>query len=366
MQATFSSAPATLVESITTLPSLAILFFIALSPLFTNKIGYRKTALLGLGTSFVAGVLPFFASNIWMVLICRLFFGAGIGLLNPMAASISSYFYKGNERAQMLGLSGTMSNLASALLTMLAGLLLTISWRTSFLSYFVLLLIFLLVWAVLPEMDLHDGKKHDSFWSQFKKLNKRIYVFFGYYFVIQLMLEGMIIKYSSLVTSKGMGSAAKATFIMSFMSIAGMIVGIVFAPVFKVLNNALLPILIVVMSAGLFGLSMTNSFVWSGIFLITVTAPFTFAPAFLFYQIAEVAPKPMVNFCNSTILIFCNISVFLTPYIFGSIATITKNSSPSSAMFVAGVIGLVMLVVVLIIMKIAPVAPTNSLNDNNE
>ncbi|WP_318764905.1 MFS transporter [Lactiplantibacillus carotarum] len=260
VKAEFSNAPTALVESITTLPSLAILLFIALSPLFTNRLGYKKTALIGLAVSFIAGILPFIATNIWMVLICRLFFGAGIGLLNPMAASIVSYFYTGNERAQMLGLSGTVSSLASTLLTMLASVLLAINWRTSFLSYFVLLAIFFLVMAILPEMDIQTNTQHDSFWGQLKKLNKRIYLLFAYYFVVQLMLEGMIIKYSLLVTGKGLGTAAQASFVMSFMSIAGMIVGIIFAPVFKVLKNWLFPILIAAMSISLFGLAFTNSF----------------------------------------------------------------------------------------------------------
>ncbi|WP_318764906.1 hypothetical protein [Lactiplantibacillus carotarum] len=80
----------------------------------------------------------------------------------------------------------------------------------------------------------------------------------------------------------------------------------------------------------------------------------------MFYQIAEIAPKSMVNFCNSAILIFCNVSVFLTPYIFSGIAAITGNESPSAAMVAAGVIGLILLAFVLIIMKVDPINKTIS------
>ncbi|KRM12616.1 MFS transporter [Paucilactobacillus suebicus] len=354
VEADFSNVPSSLVESISTLPSLAILIFIALSPLLTGKLGYKKVALIGLAISFIAGVMPFFATNIYMVLVCRFFFGAGIGLLNPMAFSIVSYFYVGNERAQMLGLIGTVSSLSSTLLTMLAGVLLKISWRASFLSYSIILIIFFLVMIILPEMDISSNTSNESIWTRLGKLSKRVYLFFAYYAVLQLMLEGMIVKYGLLITGKGFGSATSASFVMSFMSITGMIVGIIFAPVFKVLKNSLLPIAIAAMSAALIGMSFTNSLMVSAILLIIVTAAFTFAPAFLYYQIAEVAPKSLVNFCNSVMLIFVNVSVFLTPYIYSGIAKISGNASPSAALVAAGVIGIVLLILVLAVMKFAP------------
>lgn len=355
LKAEFTTAPSSLVESISTLPSLAILIFIALSPILTAKLGYKRTALLGLAISFVAGILPFFATNIYYVLVCRFFFGAGIGLLNPMAFSIVSYFYVGDERAQMLGLIGTVSSLASTLLTMLAGALLKISWRASFLSYSIILIIFFIVMLVLPEMDIKTEKSEQSVIARLKLLNKRVFLFFMYYFVLQLMLEGMIVKYGLLVTGKGYGTAPNATFIMSFMSIAGMIIGIVFGPVFKVLRNSLLPIAVLVMSIALIGLAVTNNLLISGILLIIVTAAFTFAPAFLYYQIAEIAPKSLVNFCNSVMLIFVNISVFCTPYIYEGIANITGHTSPASALVVAGIIGLVLFIFILVVMKISPI-----------
>jgi len=355
LKAEFTTAPSSLVESISTLPSLAILLFIALSPILTAKLGYKRTALLGLAISFIAGVLPFFATNIYMVLLCRFVFGAGIGLLNPMAFSIVSYFYVGNERAQMLGLIGTVSSLASTLLTILAGALMKISWRASFLSYSIILVILFIVMIILPEMDIQSEKSTESVTSRLKQLNKRVFLFFMYYFVLQLMLEGMIVKYGLLVTGKGYGTAPNAMFIMSFMSIAGMIVGIVFGPVFKVLKNALLPIAVAVMSVALIGLAITNSLLVSGVLLIVVTAAFTFAPSFLYYQIAEIAPKSLVNFCNSVMLIFVNISVFCTLYIYGGIAKLIGNATPEAAMMVAGVIGLILFVIISVVMKFFPV-----------
>jgi len=102
-------------------------------------------------------------------------------------------------------------------------------------------------------------------------------------------------------------------------------------------------------------LAITNSLLVSGVLLIVVTAAFTFAPSFLYYQIAEIAPKSLVNFCNSVMLIFVNISVFCTLYIYGGIAKLIGNATPEAAMMVAGVIGLILFVIISVVMKFFPV-----------
>ena len=231
----FPDVASSLIESITTLPSLAILIFVAISPLVTKKIGYKNTASLGLLISFISGIFPVFMNSIYAILVCRFLFGAGIGLLNPLSYSIVSYFYDGNERAQMFGFIGTVSNLASTLLTMLAGVLLQISWRFSFLTYFILLVVLLLVITFLPKMDIQQENKKISIMKNLRRLNLKTYSFFISMFFMQFIFMTLMTKLALLITNAGYGSATSASFILSFTSLTGMIVGVLFGKVHQII-----------------------------------------------------------------------------------------------------------------------------------
>lgn len=344
----FPDVASSLIESITTLPSLAILIFVAISPLVTKKIGYKNTASLGLLISFISGILPVFMNSIYAILVCRFLFGAGIGLLNPLSYSIVSYFYDGDERAQMFGFIGTVSNLASTLLTMLAGVLLQISWRFSFLTYFILLVVLLLVITFLPKMDIQQENKKISIMKNLKRLNLKTYSFFISMFFMQFIFMTLMTKLALLITNAGYGSATSASFILSFTSLTGMIVGVLFGKVHQILGTKMFPLFILILSASSILITQSNNLLLTGILVIVMAASFTFLSPYMFLRVSELCPKDLTNFCNSLALVFINISVFLTPYIQQGIGAIIGIQTPVASLIISGVVGIAVLIVVLL------------------
>lgn len=355
----FPGVASSLIESITTLPSLAILIFVAISPVVTKKIGYKNTAALGLLVSFISGILPVFMNSIYAILVCRFMFGAGIGLLNPLSYSIVSYFYDGDERAQMFGFIGTVSNLASTLLTMLAGVLLQISWRFSFLTYFILLIVLMLVVLFLPRMDIQQENKKISIVKNLKRLSAKTYAFFFAMFFMQFIFMTLMTKLALLITDAGYGSATSASFILSFTSLTGMIVGVLFGKVHQILGVKMFPLFIFILSASSVLITLSNNLLFTGTLVIVMAASFTFLSPYMFLRVSELCPRDLTNFCNSLALVFINISVFLTPYIQQGIGTVIGVQTPVAALIISGVVGTVVLVIVLVHMLHAN---KNSLN----
>ncbi|GEO58970.1 MFS transporter [Companilactobacillus bobalius] len=343
----FPGVASSAIESITTLPSLAILIFVAISPLVTKKIGYKNTASLGLLISFISGIAPAFINSIYGILVCRFLFGAGIGLLNPLSYSIVSYFYEGDERAQMFGFIGTVSNLASTLLTMLAGILLQISWRFSFLTYFILLVVLLLVIAFLPKMNIQQENKKISIVKSLKKLNGKVFAFCAAMFFMQFIFMTLMIKLSLLITDVGYGTATSASFILSFTSLTGMFVGVLFGKVHQLLGSKMFPLFILILSGSSILITFSKNLLFTGVLVIIMAASFTFLSPYMFLRISELCPKELTNFSNSLALVFINISVFLTPYIQQIIGDVIGNQTPAAAMITSGVVGLIVLIVVI-------------------
>lgn len=350
MQQSFSRLPSYLVESISTLPSLSILLFVMLSSFFTKSIGYKKTVLIGLMISFLSGIAPFFLDNIYLILAMRFLFGAGIGMLNPLSYSIISYFYDGNERAQMFGLISTVSNFASVILTAAAGLLLQYSWRSSFLTYFILLAVFFLVLFFIPDVKINeeaDGRKTDTF-TALKTMNKSVLLYVICMFVLFSVFMTVNIKLGSLVTEAGYGTPTEASFLLSLSSLTGIFIGIIFGFVYKVLQEKIFSIALALMSIAYFFLAHARSLVMAGLLIVLLASAFSFLATYIFLRVSQLAPKEMNNVVSSITLMAINLGGFLSPYTMSLIADVSGNSTPASSLVSCGVIVAILLVCVLV------------------
>ncbi|WP_143788123.1 MFS transporter, partial [Oenococcus oeni] len=81
------------VETLVTVPSFALALLVLFSSLISTKIGERLTVNIGVGIIGLTGIIPFLTENYPLILISRVFLGAGIGMINSLAVSlIASYF----------------------------------------------------------------------------------------------------------------------------------------------------------------------------------------------------------------------------------------------------------------------------------
>ncbi|EIW13052.1 hypothetical protein N692_14380 [Lactiplantibacillus plantarum EGD-AQ4] len=347
MVKSFPNAPQSIVESISSLPSLAIMLAVMISPFVTTKIGYKKTVLIGLFISFLAGIAPAFVPNIYLILGFRLVFGFGIGLLNPLSYSIVAFFYDGDERSQMYGLIGTVSNLASWILTGLVGVLLQYSWHYSFLTYFVLLAIMILVYFVLPEMDIKTEKTKNSK-ANFLQMDHRVYYLAVVMFFLFMVWMTFNQKFGLLVTGKGLGDASQATYILSLTAPIGMIVGVFFGLMHKWLKNFLLPIAMTVLAVAYMVTASANSLVMAGAGVVLAAISFTCCSTSIFLRVSEITPKELNNAASSVELIVTNIGIFVAPYFMSLISSIIGNGSSDMMLKVCSAI-LIATVVVMVV-----------------
>ena len=84
----------------------------------------------------IAGLIPSFVSNYMVILISRLFLGAGYGLYNSQAISLISVWYQGHERTSMQGWRSAFEQIGNACtLTISSLLLIYAGWHAAFLVY---------------------------------------------------------------------------------------------------------------------------------------------------------------------------------------------------------------------------------------
>ena len=114
------------VELLVSVPSFSVVAMLLLNSFIDKWLSDRQLIVTGLLLLSSAGIFPFFVQAYPLVLLSRIAFGMGIGLINAKAIAIISQRYQGKERVQMLGIRGSMELIGGASCSLLVGQLLKI------------------------------------------------------------------------------------------------------------------------------------------------------------------------------------------------------------------------------------------------
>ncbi|QBO35246.1 MFS transporter [Periweissella cryptocerci] len=343
---------ATQSELITTISSIAVVIMVLLSATIARVIGTKRTVALGLLLVGVAGIVPMFVSNYELILVSRVALGAGFGIFNSLAVSMIQVLYSGNTRASMLGFRSSAEPVGQAVMTIIAGLLMMISWHMSFAVYLIAFPILFLFWKKAPDVDhfqkedpkdIMQGAPVDTHHYP-AKTSPLVWLFVAFCIILMSNIVAMNVRFPQ-ITAGIMGTQFNSSNILAVMPILGIIAGMLFGWVNKHLGKGtfylgiiifVLADLLVAFSAGNFGM-LTIGFFLSGI-------PGSLIIPFIFNSLPKYAPKKAQAFAASMMIVGFNIGSFLTPFFLRGIEIVlgsTVLTAPFS--FLAGlmlVIGL--------------------------
>ncbi len=122
----------------------------------SDRYGRRKVLTPCLVVFGIGGGLAALAPSFALLLVLRLVQGVGgAGLIN-LAVVIIGDFWTGNERARLVGRNAATLTISLAVFPAVGGLLTELGgWRLSFAPYPLAMVTALLVWRLLPDIDLH-------------------------------------------------------------------------------------------------------------------------------------------------------------------------------------------------------------------
>ena len=281
------------VESLATIPAMMITIFVLLSNVVIKFLGKKNTVLLGLIIIFIFGLVPVFTSNFKLVLISRLFLGAGIGLFNSLSISLISDFFDDSTRGTMIGLRTAFLNIGKALTTFISGYLVILGVQYTFLVYALALPIFILFLFFVPNSENIYNKKVSV------KFHKETIYLTMLTFFIGVSYMGATIKIPTLTV----------------LGISGIFSGLLFGFLVKRAKNLTLTIMLSFMTLGSMIFSFSNNIVLFILGAILIGISFVGAMSFNFFYISNKLENKFINFSTSIMLVGGNIGVILTPII---------------------------------------------------
>lgn len=137
MTLVFAGVPhaAFLVKLVLTIPALFIALVAPLTGRLIDKHGRLPLLKLALLLYAVAGVVPFFLSNLYLILFSRALLGVAVGMSMTIVITLIADYFEGAQRQRFVGLQVAFMSLGGIVFLALAGTLADKGWRYPFLLY---------------------------------------------------------------------------------------------------------------------------------------------------------------------------------------------------------------------------------------
>ena len=322
---TFSAAQ---VELLVSVPSFSVVAMLLLNSFIDKWLSDRQLIVTGLLLLSSAGIFPFFVQAYPLVLLSRIAFGMGIGLINAKAIAIISQRYQGKERVQMLGIRGSMELIGGASCSLLVGQLLKIHWTFAFLIYgfgFVILIMYLLF---VPSMEQVEKKQITK---RKQVLNKKdLGMILG-----MALLAGFVICINSSISlrvplfqvaGKTIESGQSAL-VLSLEQGIGIVAGLSFASLIGHFKNRLLLIVMFLLAVCLFGMSVASNLPILILSSVGVGFFYSIILTIIFNRLSESIARNLLNKATAYVLLGCNLGSAISPYVLKLLALISPSFS---------------------------------------
>jgi len=299
----------TLVELLTTIPSLLIIVTILISPKVAQRIGYKRTVQVGIGIVCLAGLLPVVTTSFTSLFLSRILFGVGVGLFNPLLYTIAAGLYSGSHLATVIGLQSAFEGIGGMLITFLVGQLLVTGWRYSFMVYALAIPILFLFGLFVP--DIRPTTSNEKEAKTGPTIDRTLIYYLILLFLAVTVYMLIAVKVTGLLYDKAIGDATDGSNLLAFIGFGAMTAGMVFGKTVRIFKEWTIPVSFLGMSIALLLLARAPNLWIASLAVILCGFSFrTFVP-YVFNEVNQKSQQATAQ--TALLLIFFNIGTAATP-----------------------------------------------------
>lgn len=353
MESEFPQVPKVTLQCFVTYPSLMVMLFTLVGGVLTTMISTKLVLLAGLVIFTVSGMAPMVMDDFNAMLISRLCLGAGMGMVSPLAVSLITDFYEGEERVTLLGQQFAIGNVGQTASMLVVGFLAAASWRQSFWVYSIGALVFVIVLLFLPKNPPEKAAalKQKRAAGKYEKekatargkvpkipCNWKVAALAAAMFCYNTTYLTTYSNLALVMKQEGIGSETMVGYAMALMTASGMCTGMFFGRLYQKYGRFL-----GAASAAAVGLSFFFMVYASHMFLIAVSlilmgAGNALLMPFGYYHVSKAAPAGASSLSMSVVNAAVSAGSFCSPFIFGNAVRIFGQNSGRFTFVLAAVV----------------------------
>lgn len=326
MESDFPDVSRVTLQCFVTYPTLMVMLFTLIGGILTTVLGTKFVLLMGLVIFTVSGMLPMLLNDFTAMLISRLCLGAGLGMVSPLAVSLITDFYEGEERAAMLGRQFAIGNMGQTASMLIVGCLAVVSWRQTFWVYGIGAVVFVIVLIFLPKNPpRHTGTRPGrtmKLLCNWKVVGLAL-VMFCYNTTYLTMYSNLAL----IMKQEGIGTAAAVGYAMAFMTASGMCVGMFFGRLYQRFGNMLGAVSALAVGLAFFLMVHADTMVAIALSLVVMGSGNALLMPFGYYHVSRVAPTESSSFSMSVVQAAVSAGSFCSPYIYGNLVKVFDQTS---------------------------------------
>ncbi|MFZ7119750.1 MAG: MFS transporter [Eubacteriaceae bacterium] len=253
----FPNISPSVIMMLATIPSLMMVPGNLIAGSLTPKVvSYRGMLIFAFLLMTISGIVPFFWSNFYAILIMRALFGVSLGLIAPLGPGLMFGLFEGPKVATLMGLTSVIMNIGGIVFQMLGGILCVISWKHTFLVHILILVVLAIVFIWLPNPPAAPVTEKGA--PKFKMPVAIWGIAFGFGLLMLIMMPVML-NMSIIILGEGLGNAASAGFVLTMNTVGGMVAGLLFGKVFQKTKKYTLPLGLGIAAIGFTTVLFANS-----------------------------------------------------------------------------------------------------------
>ncbi len=255
ISADMPDVPVSIVQTLTSFPSLVMIFVCLLANKLVFKYGKKLILLIGTVCISAVGLLGYLLnSSIVLLYIWAALLGVGFGTILPTTSGVLAENYDEKTRGSIMGVQSVFTNIGAMYLTYVGGWAAAVHWHLNYLVY-----LYALIPAVLGIIFLPNDKPTAPVSStqsedkvSIKSLAKNTWVYGAITFLFMILYGVHSANISFFVVERNLGSPALVGTIMAVCTLGGMLGGSTFGFVNKILKTYTFCAAFVLLAIGLF------------------------------------------------------------------------------------------------------------------
>ena len=340
--AQFPNASQSMIQSIISIPCLAVLPTTILSGKLMDIMPKKTLGILGMLIFLVGGVVPFAFVSLPLILLFRALFGIGVGIVQAVASALVAENFFGPERESVQGTMTSAQMLGCAVMVFAGGWLGDVAWNASFLVHGIAILSLIIAFVCLPLVRAPKRDKEDApaFADEADRgraaktrLNKSSWSWAGITFALFIGVQVYTVYISYVLAEKSIGGAAESGATVAVACIGGFIMGILYGKLAGKAGHLTFAVGLFIMALSylILGFAGSMGMVYIGGFVYGIAMAICLPAAFV--NTANSVDAYSSAMALSITMCAQNLGQFVCPYIMNAVTGIMGSMHPSTTTY---------------------------------